>query len=49
MDAGPTLERAILDAIHDGYSLRAIAEHADISHMPVKPRVRRRLENNSDT
>ena len=35
------LERAIVDAIHQGYSLRAIAEHADISHMSVKRRVQR--------
>ena len=40
-DAKADLERAILDAIHHGYSLRAIAEHADLSHMSVKRRVRR--------
>ena len=43
MDAKAELERAILDAIHQGYSLRTIAEHADIPHMSVKRRLRRAL------
>jgi hypothetical protein len=32
------LEHAITAAIANGYSLRTIAEHADISHMSVKRR-----------
>lgn len=40
-EAKADLERAVVDAIHQGYSLRAIAEHAGISHMSVKRRVQR--------
>ena len=39
-EAKADLERAILDAVHKAYSLRAIAEHADLSRMSVKRRAR---------
>ena len=46
-EAKADLERAIIDAIHHGYSLRSIAEHADVSHMSVKRRVQRLIKRHS--
>ena len=43
-EAEAELERAILDAVHKGYSLREIAEHADLSHHSVSRWVHRHFE-----
>ena len=43
-DATDALQRAILDAVHKGYSLREIAEHADLSHSSVRGWVQRHFD-----
>jgi DNA-directed RNA polymerase specialized sigma24 family protein len=43
-DATEALERAVLDAVHQGYSLREIAEHADLAHNSVRRWMQRHFE-----